>query len=150
MRFTRVAVLLFLAAVCQGADDPPKASSRTLEGKTTASRRLEGSTTQFPANSLAEGVKATVAVLESCSSSDAEGYTAADLKRALLGVHVRLVFLKPIAVMVLRDKFEVSEVVYADGVFWLRCGAKVVRSSKYEFEKWKPFEAWFRQALSQG
>jgi hypothetical protein len=32
-------------------------------------------------------------------------------------------------------------------VFWLRCGAKVVRSTKYEHEKWRPFEAWFRQLL---
>ena len=136
--------------MCQGADAPPKDSGRTLEGKTSASRTLEGNTTQFPANSIAEGVKATVAVLESCSSSDAEGYTAADLKKALLGDHVRLVFAKPVTVMVLHDKLEVSEVVYAAGVFWLRCGDKVVRTSKYRFEKWKPFEAWFRQTLPQG
>jgi hypothetical protein len=147
MRFTLVPVLLFLAAVCQGADDSRKVSSRTVEEKPMASRRLEGDTSQFPANSLVEGVKATVAVLESCHSSDAETYTAAGLKKAQQGDHVRLVFPKPITVTVLRDEFDVSEVVYADGVFWLRCGAKVVRSTKYEFEKWRPFESWFRQLL---
>jgi hypothetical protein len=74
-------------------------------------------------------------------------YTVADLKKAQKGDHVRLVFGKPVTVAVLHDKFKVSELVYSAGVFWLRTGNNVVRCSKYEHEKWKPFEAWFRQLL---
>ena len=60
------------------------------------------------------------------------------------------VFGKPIAVTVLGNKFEVSELVFTQplntGVFWLRAGDKVVRCTKYEVEKEKDFVAWRNEA----
>jgi hypothetical protein len=142
MRLTLVSVLLF-TGMCHGADDPPKAS-----------RKLEGRTTPFPAKTIAEGVKVTISVLESCHSLD-DGtrnggnlaYSTANLKKAQEGDHLRFEFPKPVKVKILDKTYEVSEVVFADGAFWLRCGDKVVRSTKYEFAKSKAFVEWFRQAL---
>ena len=141
MRFTLVPIVLFVATVCHGADDEVKASGR-----------LGGKKVQFPAKSVAEGVKATVGLLESCSSASdgTVAYTAADLKKAQEGDHVRLVFAKPITVTVLDNKIEVSELVFTQplntGVFWLRVGNDVVRCSKYRFEKERDFVAWRDQA----
>jgi hypothetical protein len=86
-------------------------------------------------------------VLESCSASGESSDAAGDLNKAQKGDHVQLVFPKPLKVQVLDKEFEVSEVVYSAGVFWLRFGDKVQRSTKYQHEKWKPFEEWFRQPL---
>jgi hypothetical protein len=129
-------MLLFVATACHAADDAAKAS-RTLDGKKV----------QFPAKCIPDGVKAAIDVIESCHSSQESSDPAADLKKAQEGDHVRLVFAKSIIVEVTNKELEVSEVVYSAGVFWLRFGDKVQRCTKYENEKWKPFEAWFRQAL---
>jgi hypothetical protein len=136
MRFTLLPVLLVVATACHGADDTA-----------TASRTLDGKKVQFPAKSVPEGVNACIDVLESWSSSTESSDAAADLKKAQEGDHVRLVFAKSVIVEVLNKEIEVSEVVYSAGVFWLRFGDKVQRCTKYENEKWKPFEAWFRQPL---
>jgi hypothetical protein len=137
MRFTLVPVLLFVATVCSGAEDATKANG-TLDGKKV----------NFPAKGVAEGVKATIGLLESCH--DESLYDAEELKKAEKGDHVRLVFAKPITVTVLNDNVEFSELVLSlplnTGVFWLRSGDKVRRYSKYEFQKEKPFVAWLSEA----
>ena len=79
MRFTLVPVLLFIATVSHAADDAIKASG-TLEGKKV----------QFPAKGVAEGMKATIGLLESCHSESL--YDPDELKKAEKGDHVRLVF----------------------------------------------------------
>ena len=137
MRCAVVLVAAFLVAEARGADDAPRASA-TLDCKKM----------QFPENGLAGGVKATIALLESCHDRS-EG-TAADLKKSQEGDHVRLVFAKPIAVVVGGEKLEVAELVFTQplntGVFWLRVGDKVVRCTKYRFEKEKDFMAWRNEA----
>jgi hypothetical protein len=60
---------------------------------------------------------------------------------------VRLVFGKPIQVTMLDDTVDVSEVVFSDGAFLLRSGDTVLRCTKYEYEKMKPFAEWYRQTL---
>jgi hypothetical protein len=136
MQFTMIPVLLLVTTACHGADDATKAS-----------RMLEGTKAQFPAKTIPDGVKAVIDVLESCHSSQESSDPASDLKKAQEGDHVRFVFAKSIIVVVLNKEVEVSEVVYSAGVFWLRFGDKVQRCAKYENDKWKPFEAWFRQPL---
>ncbi|HKB01112.1 MAG TPA: Ig-like domain-containing protein [Gemmataceae bacterium] len=99
----------------------------------------------FPAQDVPEGVKATIAFLESCHSFS-DGHAVADLQKALQGDHVRFVFAKPITVTVLDKKLEVTELVLTHplntGVFWVRAGNNVMCCSKYEYEKQKRFEAW--------
>jgi hypothetical protein len=133
MRCAVVLVAVLLAANVYGADDAPKASA-TLDGKKMA----------FPEKGIADGVKATIALLESCHYKGTG--TAVDLIKAQEGDHVQLVFAKPIAVRVLDEKLEVSELVFTQplntGVFWLRSRDKVICCSKYEFEKEKAFVAW--------
>src|SRR5262245_65153401 len=92
------AVVLLMANACW-AEDAPKASG-TLDGKKV----------KFPEKSVADGVKATVGLLESCI--DESLYKADELKKAEQGDHVRLVFAKPITVTVMREKVEVSELVF--------------------------------------
>src|SRR5258708_4247287 len=115
-----------------------------LEG-TKASGTLDGTKVRFPAKSIAEGVKATITLLESCHSIN-DGtipYTDADLKNAQQGDHVRLVFAKPFKVF--DGKVEVSELVFTQpmntAVFWLRSGEKVGRYTKFEYQKGRAFEA---------
>jgi hypothetical protein len=48
---------------------------------------------------------------------------------------------------VLNKKLVVSEVVFADGVFWLVCGNGVERCTKFTFDKMTPFREWYRQTL---
>src|SRR4051812_10260146 len=110
----RCAVVFFaalLVAEARGADDVPKASAI-----------LDGKKMQFPEKGIGSGVRATTALLESCHDRS-EG-TAADLKKAQEGDHVRLVFAKPIAVVVGGEKLEATELVFTQplntGVFWLR------------------------------
>jgi hypothetical protein len=139
VRFAPASVLLLVATAGYGADDAPKAT-----------RQLGGDKTTFPAKSIAEGVRAAIGVIESCHSSTGWVDTnpeLADLEKARKGDHVRLVFSRPITVTVLNHKVEFSEVVFSAGVFWLRRGEKVLRCAKYECEKMKPFEAWYRQTL---
>jgi hypothetical protein len=132
-----VLVALLLAAEVYGFGEGVKASA-TLAGKKMS----------FPQKGVAGGARATVALLESCHSMS-EG-TAADLKKAQEGDHVRLVFAMPVAVTVLGRRMAVSELVLTQplntGVFWLRVGNKVVRCTKYEVQKEQDFVTWRRQA----
>ena len=131
------AVSVLDAAVAQGVD-----------GACQASGTLDGKQVEFPDQGLADGVKAAVGLLESCH--DESLYEADELKKAEKGDHVRLLFPKPITVMVMGEKVEVSQLVFRrplnTGVFWVRTRDKWRRYSKYEFRKEKPFEAWLRQA----
>ena len=90
-----------------------------------------------------------MALLESCHSEAWPGPnppTGKDVKKVLLKDHVRLVFAKPITARVVNENVEFSELVFGAGAFWLRSGDKVRRYTKYEYEKYKPFEEWDRQA----
>jgi hypothetical protein len=137
MRCGLAALLVLFAAVAHGADDTPKATG-TLNGK-----RL-----RFPEKGLADGLKATVGLLESCH--DKSLYEADERRKAEQGDHIRWVFPKPITVRVLNEEVKVSELVFRrplnTGVFWVRSGDKWRRYSKYEFPKEQAFEAWLRQA----
>jgi hypothetical protein len=137
MRFILAPVLLFAAATCQGADDAPMAS-----------RVVDGMKLPFDPKGVGEGVKATLALLESCHSAAWPGPkppTSDDVKKVLEGDHVRLVFAKPITARVMNEKVEFSQLVFGAGAFWLRSGDKVLRYTKYEHGKWKAFQEWYRQ-----
>lgn len=138
MRYVAAAAALFVASACFGAEEPPKAA-----------RVIEGAKSTFPAKSIPKGVKLLRGVLESCHnmSDGTVKYTADDLKKAQKGDHVRFVFPKPLKVEVLGKKLQVSEAIYADGVFWLACGNDVVRCTKYTFDKMDQFQEWYRQTL---
>ena len=131
---------LFVAAACLAGsvDDTPRAT-----------RVIDGTKSTFPEKSIPEGVKALTAVLESCHniSDGTVRYTADDVKKAQKGDHVRFVLPKPVKVEILGKKLEVTEVVYADGVFWLACGKDVVRCAKYTHDKMEQFRQWYRQLL---
>ena len=124
-------------------EDAPKANG-TLEGKRV----------KFPERSVADGVKATVGLLESCH--DESLYEADEFTKALQGDHIRLVFPKPITARVDNEQIEFSELVFRlpmnTGVFWVRTVrtadnlGRWRRYSKYEFEKRKPFATWLREA----
>ncbi|QEL19926.1 hypothetical protein [Limnoglobus roseus] len=133
MRCSLVLVVVFFVADVPAADEAPKASA-TRDGKKC----------KFPEKGVAAGVEATTALLETCR--DKAAGTADDMKKARDGDHVRLVFAKPVAVMVGDMKLEVSELVLTlplnTGVFWLRAGDKVIRCTKYRFEKEEDFLAW--------
>lgn len=129
-------VVLVPAGACR-AGDAPKASG-TLDGKKVT----------FPEKSVADGVKAAVGLLESCS--DESDYKADELKKAGEGDHVRLVFADPITVTVMGKKVAVSELVFrlpmSTGVFWVRTGDTWRRYTKFAFQKEKPFAAWLTEA----
>ena len=137
MRTVLVVTLVLVTAVACRAEDTPKASGI-----------LEGKKVKFPEKAVADGVKATVGLLESCHDSSL--YEADELKKAKQGDHIRLVFAKPITVRVVNEDVEVSELVFRlptnTGVFWLRSGEKWRRYSKYEVQKEEPFRAWLREA----
>jgi hypothetical protein len=130
-------VVVLFTAVAQGADGAPQVSG-TLDGKPV----------KFPKKGLADGVKATVGLLESCHSESV--YQADEFKKALKGDHVRLVCAKPITARVMEKEVEIAEMVFRlpmnTGVFWVRTGDKWRRYSKYEFQKERPFVAWLRDA----
>jgi hypothetical protein len=132
------AAVVFVAAACGRADEPPKAT-----------RVIEGAKTTFPAKTVPDGVKALAGALESCHalSDRTVRYTADDVRKAQQGDHVRFTFAKPLQVEVLGKKLEVSEAVFADGTFWLVCGNVVARATKYNFDKMTPFREWSRQTL---
>src|SRR5262249_18318398 len=98
MRCGLATLVVLFASVAHGADDAPKATG-TLDGKQL----------KFPEKGIADGVKATVGLLESCHSESL--YQADERKKAEQGDHVRLVFPKPITVTVMNEKVEVSELV---------------------------------------
>src|SRR5437588_9784531 len=108
MRCALATLVMLFASVAHGADDTPKATG-TLDGKQL----------RFPEKGVADGVKATIGLLASCH--DESVYQADELKKAEQGDHVRLVFAKPITVTVMREKVEVSELVFrqplSTGVF---------------------------------
>jgi hypothetical protein len=128
--------VLFAAAV-HAAEDSPRASGS-----------LDGKRVKFPEKGIANGVKATIGLLESCHADGL--YQAEERLKAEQGDHVRLVFPKPVTVTVMRKQLEVSELVFRrplnTGVFWVRSGNTWLRYSKYEFQKQGPFEAWLREA----
>jgi len=135
------------------------ASALAAEDLTKASGRIEGRNVKFPAKSLEEGAEATIILPESChdASDDSIQYTEADLKNALEGNHIRLVFAKPQKVKVLNEKLEITELIFAlptgRGVFWLRSVSEkketILRATKFEFSKQKLFEEWMRQARAE-
>jgi hypothetical protein len=137
MRNVLVAAVVLLTANACWAEDAPKASG-TLDGKTV----------KFPEKSVADGVEATVGLLESCHSESV--YQADEFKKALQGDFIRLVCAKPITARVNNEQIEFSELVFRlpmnTGVFWVRTGDKWRRYSKYEVDKEKPFAAWLREA----
>jgi hypothetical protein len=137
MRNVLVAAVVLLTAKACWAEDAPQASG-TLDGKRV----------KFPAKSVADGVKATVGLLQSCHSESL--YQADELKKALQGDHIRLVFAKPITARVNNEQIQFSELVFRlprnTGVFWVRSGDKWRQYSKYEVEKEQPFAAWLREA----
>src|SRR3954451_8106386 len=92
------AVVLLLADACR-AEDAPQASGR-----------LEGKKVRFAEKSVADGVKAAVGLLESCS--DHSLYNADEFKKALEGDHIRLAFAKPISARVCSEQVEFSELVF--------------------------------------
>jgi hypothetical protein len=137
MRSGLATLVVLFAAVAHGADNAPKASGI-----------LEGKEVEFPEKVIAEGVKATVGLLESCHSESV--FQADELQRALKGDHVRLVFPKAISAEVVNKKIEFSELVVRlplnTGIFWIRAGDDWRRFSKYEFQKEKLFMAWLRES----
>jgi hypothetical protein len=137
MRNFLVAVVVLLTAHVSWAEDAPKASG-TLDGRKV----------KFPEKSVADGVKATVRLLESCHSESL--YDADEFKKARQGDHIRLLFARPITVRLNDEHINLSELVFRlpmnTGVFWVRTGDKWRRYSKYEFDKEKPFAAWLREA----
>lgn len=138
MRFALVLSAIFFGATTSFADDLP-----------SATRVIEREKTTFPIDSLTQGLKVTLAVVESCHSLN-DGRvnpTIDDVKKARKGDHVRFVFARPRTIKVLGQNLKASEVIYADGVFWLRNGDQVFRCAKYEPDKWDRFLEWSRQTL---
>jgi hypothetical protein len=137
MRNVLFTIGVLLTANACWAEDAPKASGI-----------LDGKRVKFPEKSVAEGVKATVGLLESCHSESL--YQADEFKKALQGDHIRLVFAKPITARVSNEQIEFSELVFRlprnTGVFWVRAGEQWRRYSKYELEKEKPFAAWLGES----
>ncbi len=145
MRSVGILSMLLLAAIASGADPPPQASGTlAIDDLPKVSSTLGGKQLKFPEKGIADGVKATVGLLESCC--DESLYEAAELQKAEQGDHIRLAFPKPITVTVMHKKVEISELVFRrplnTGVFWVRSQDKWRRYSKYEFQKQKPFMAW--------
>jgi hypothetical protein len=137
MRTGLTTLMVLLAAVARGADDAPQATGA-----------LDGIPVKFPEKRLAEGVKATVGLLESCHSESQ--FRGDELKQALQGDHVRLVFAKPIAAEVMNKKIKFSELVFRlplnTGVFWVRAEDNWQRYSKYELQKETLFADWVKEA----
>jgi hypothetical protein len=136
MRSGLTTLVVLIAAVAHGAEDGLQVTG-TLDGKQL----------KFPTKGIGDGVKATVGLLESCC--DESLFEAGELKKALQGNHVRLVFPKPITAEVMNKKIEFSELVFRrplnTGVFWVKTGDTWRRYSKYEFLREEPFAAWLRQ-----
>jgi hypothetical protein len=137
MRFVFATLVLLFAVVAHAADDAPKATGI-----------LDGKEVEFPEKVMTDGVKATVGLLESCHSSSV--FEADELKKALRGDHVRLVFPKAISSRVMNKEIEFSELVFRlplnTGLFWVRDGDDWHQYSKYEFQKEKPFLTWLRES----
>ena len=129
------------------------ATNLLAEEKPSAIRMIEGEKTTFPAKTMPEGVKALRAVLEACHDINDETlrFTVRDLeaakKDAAAGEYVEFLLPEALPVEVLRHKLQVSEALYAKGVFWVISGTEVMRCTKYEFDKMDRFQKWYRQVL---
>ena len=138
LRVSFFIALLLVTSVSRGADEIPKAT-----------RFIDGEKTTFPDKSIPEGIELLVAVLDNCheTSDGTVRYAADELKKARDGDRVEWTFPKPLRVEVRGKKLVLSEVVFAGGAFWLRCGDEIHRFTKYTHDKMKPFEEWYRQTL---
>lgn len=96
MRSAIVVLVLLFPAIAQGADSAPKVTGA-----------LHGKQVKWPEKGVAEGVKATVGLLQSCQSESL--FDADELKKALEEDHVRLVLPKPMTAEVLDEKINFSE-----------------------------------------
>ena len=119
----------------------------------TANGTLHGKRVKFPEQGLAEGAKATIALLQSCHHVDEVTPALADLKKARQGDHIRLVFRTPVGVKILDKTFDVSEVIFTQpsntGVFWLRANRRLVRCAMFEPQKQTDFSIWLKQAQAE-
>ena len=109
---------------------------------------LDGKPAKVAGKSVAEGVRATVGLLESCH--DESPFAAEEFKAARQADHLRLVFAKPVAANVMSQKLELSELVVRlplnTGVVWVRAGDRWRRFSKFEYLKTVPVTAWVESA----
>ncbi len=116
-----------------------------------ATRTIDGAKTTFPEKSNNEGAILALASLESCSSDDWSGDkppTLADFEKAKKGNHVHFAFGHPIRVELMRNKIEVTELVYCENLWFLaRTEDKVYFGTKYTHDKMTDFEKWYRQTL---
>ena len=116
----------------------------------TATGTLHGKRVKFQEAGRLQGVKVTIALLESCHGVDETTPALANLKKARQGDHVRLVFTEPVRVTIMDKAFDVSEVVFTQptnsGVFWLLARRRLVRCSKFDPENISSFNAWLKQA----
>lgn len=137
MRFGIATLVILVAAVAQHADEAPRVTGT-----------LGGEELKFPEKGVADGVKATIGLLESCH--DESRFQADELTKALQGDHIRLVFSEPVTAEVMGKEIEFGELVFRrplnTGVFWVRSADTWRRYSKYTFEKQKPFAAWLETA----
>lgn len=143
MRTVATVTAMFLVTVSLSADEPAKAV-----------RVIEEALTTFPAKSVPEGVEVLTGVVESChylsdgTLEKAAKYTIDEVTAARKGDHVRFVFAEPLKLDVLGEKFEVSEVIFADASgFWLVSEESIVRCTKYKHDRWEPFLKWYHQTL---
>ena len=139
MRSGFATLVVLLAVAAQGAEHAHQATGT-----------LDGQQVTFPDNVGVQGVKATIALLESCH--DESLYKADELEKALQGDHIRMVFPQPINTVVMNEKIACSELVFRlplnSGVFWVKAEDKWRRYSKYEIQNEQPFVSWLKEAQS--
>ena len=137
MRNALAIFIVLFAGVALGAENEPQLSLL-----------LDGKPAKVAGKSVAEGVRATVGLLESCH--DESPFAAEEFKAARQADHLRLVFAKPVAANVMSQKLELSELVVRlplnTGVVWVRAGDRWRRFSKFEYLKTVPVTAWVESA----
>ncbi len=133
------------------AADRSKLDTITLRVIAHPGTTIDGAKTTFPEKSNNEGAMLALASLESCSSDDWSGAqppTLADFEKAKKGNHVHFAFGHPIRVELMRNKIEVTELVYCENLgFLVRTEDKVYFGTKYTHDKMTAFEKWCRQTL---
>src|SRR5689334_19395938 len=87
MRCILAPIVLLVAAVALGAGDTPRPTGARDESP-RATGTLDGKSLQFPEKGIADGMKATIGLLESCR--DKSLYQADERKKAEQGDHIRL------------------------------------------------------------
>lgn len=131
-----ISIVLF-AGVALGAEIEPQSSFR-----------LDGKPAKVADKSIADGVRATVGLLESCH--DESPFAAEEFMAARQADHLQLVFAKPVAANVMSQKIEISELVVRlplnTGVVWVRAGDRWRRFSKFEYLKTVPVTTWVESA----